>query len=57
MHSRLVPVVRGPVPRCAFRSLKQDGQDEQDYQDGAAQECGEKVWKPFMSIERRRNKE
>ena len=55
MHSRLVPVVRGPVPRSARRYLKQDGQDGQDLQDRAAQECGEKVWKTFMSIARRRN--
>ena len=40
-----------------FCCLKQDGQDEQDGQDRAAQECGEKVWKTFMSIERRRNTE
>ena len=39
-----------------FFCLKQDFQDFQDFQDGASQECGEKVWKPFMSIERRRNK-
>ena len=32
---------------------KQDFQDVQDFQDGAAQECGGKVWKTLMSIERR----
>ena len=39
----VVPVVRGPVPRCAFSYLKQDFQDFQDFQDGTAQECGAKV--------------
>ena len=34
----------------AIVCLKQDGQDEQDYQDGAAQQHGAKVCKTFMSI-------
>ena len=41
-----------PSPDC----LKQDGQDEQDLQDGAAWACGEKVWKTLMSIETAGNK-
>ena len=38
---------------CAARfcCLKQDGQDEQDEQDGAAREYGTKVWKTLMSID------
>ena len=31
--------------------LKQDGQDGQDLQDGAARAYGPKVWKTLMSIE------
>ena len=34
-----------------FFCLKQDGQDVQDLQDGAAREYGPKVWKTLMSIE------
>ena len=39
----------GPSP--AFSCLKQDGQDGQDLQDGAAREDCPKVWKTLMSIE------
>ena len=35
----------------AFFCLKQDGQECQDCQDGAAQERGAKVWKTLMSID------
>ena len=41
----------GACPPLFFVCLKQDFQDEQDFQDGAAQERGEKVWKPLMSID------
>ena len=34
-----------------FCCLKQDGQDYQDVQDGAAREDDLKVWKTLMSIE------
>ena len=42
-------------PRAFFLCLNQDGQDEQDGQDRTSQECGEKVHRTLMSIERRRN--
>ena len=38
-----------------FCCLKQDGQDGQDLQDGAAWAYGPKVWKTLMSIEISRN--
>ena len=38
-------------PRARFCCLKQDVQDAQDLQDGAAWACGEKVWKTLMSID------
>ena len=43
-------------PRARFCCLKQDGQDAQDLQDGAARADGPKVWKTFMSIDISRNK-
>ena len=42
-------------PSRAFICLKQDVQDCQDLQDGAAWAYGPKVWKTFMSIDISRN--